>query len=240
MSRGALEDTLTFVAALDRANTPDIVADKLLGVVRPFGYSQVLAGIIPTPRTSVKQQIANVVLHRWPLRWSERYFSRGYLFEDPTIRRVSTSSEPFVWSELQVGPDARANEIMREAGEFGLGCGFTVPMITLDGQSAGLSIAGDRAELPPSHRGMVQLVAMYAFLRSLKLGEKPTPAITLTKREADVLHWIAEGKTDWEISKILRVSEHLVDKMARQIRTKLGAVNRIQAVALAMRSGIIR
>jgi len=55
-----------------------------------------------------------------------------------------------------------------------------------------------------------------------------------------VLQWIAEGKSDWEISKILHVSEHLVDKMARQIRIKFGATNRTQAVAQALRHKIIR
>ncbi|WP_416194097.1 hypothetical protein [Nitrobacter sp. TKz-YC01] len=34
---------------------------------------------------------------------------------------------------------------------------------------------------------------------------------------------MAEGKSDWEIAVILKVSEHLVDKIARQIRAKLNA-----------------
>jgi LuxR family transcriptional regulator, quorum-sensing system regulator BjaR1 len=80
---------------------------------------------------------------------------------------------------------------------------------------------------------------MYAFGRALSLVDMP-PSVKLTPREADVLHWIAEGKSDWEISKILRVSEHTVDKMARQIRVKFGATNRTQAVAQALRHKIIR
>jgi LuxR family quorum sensing-dependent transcriptional regulator len=83
-------------------------------------------------------------------------------------------------------------------------------------------------------------MATYAFARSLLLREPVLPKLSLTVRETDVLHWIAEGKTDWEIAKILNVSEHLVDKMARQIRVKCGAVNRVQAVAFAIRVGIIR
>jgi LuxR family quorum sensing-dependent transcriptional regulator len=238
MSRRSLDETLSFIAAVDRAGSADAVAETVLSVVRPFGFSQVFAGIIPTPGMSAQQQVANVVLHRWPDQWSQRYFSQGYLFDDPAIQRVTTSTEPFLWSEL-VDDRPSAKRIMGEAREFDLGYGFTVPMLTLDGQSAGFSIASDRGELPPHYRGRLQLLAMYAFGRALSLVDMP-PAVKLTPREADVLQWIAEGKSDWEISKILHVSEHLVDKMARQIRIKFGATNRTQAVAQALRHRIIR
>src|SRR5580692_3522697 len=241
MSRRSLDETLSFIAAVDRAGSADAVLETILSVVKPFGFSQVFAGIIPTPGMSAQQQVANVVLHRWPEKWSQRYFSQGYLFDDPTIQRVTTSTEPFLWSELEASyrdsPSAR--RIMEEAREFALGFGFTVPMLTLDGQSAGFSIASDRGELPPHYRGPLQLLAMYSFGRALSLADRP-PSVKLTPREADVLQWIAEGKSDWEISKILHVSEHLVDKMARQIRIKFGATNRTQAVAQALRHKIIR
>ena len=241
MSRRSLDETLSFIAAVDRAASPDAVSETVLSVVRPLGFTQVFAGIIPSPGMSMQQQVANVVLHRWPDQWSRRYFSQGYLFEDPTIKRVTSSTEPFLWSELEDScrDDRPAKRVMGEAREFHLGFGFTVPMLTLDGQSAGFSIASDRGELPPHYRGRLQLLAMYAFARALTMDDAPLP-VKLTPRESDVLHWIAEGKSDWEISRILHVSEHLVDKMARQIRLKFGAANRTQAVAQALRQRIIR
>jgi LuxR family quorum sensing-dependent transcriptional regulator len=56
----------------------------------------------------------------------------------------------------------------------------------------------------------------------------------------DILQWMAEGKSDWEIGVILKVSEHFVDKIARQLRTKLNATNRAQTVATAFRHNLIR
>jgi LuxR family quorum sensing-dependent transcriptional regulator len=67
----------------------------------------------------------------------------------------------------------------------------------------------------------------------------PAPA-NLTPREMDILQWMAEGKSDWEIGVILKVSEHLVDKIARQLRAKLNATNRTQTVATALRHNLIR
>ncbi len=241
MSRRSLDETLSFITKVDGAASPDAISETVLSAVRPLGFTRVFAGIIPMPGMSMQQQVANVVLHRWPEQWSQRYFSQGYLFDDPTIERVTSSTAPFLWSELEEACRDRpsAKRVMGEAREFQLGFGFTVPMLTLDGQSAGFSIASDRGELPPYLRGRLQLIAMYAFGRALALAAAPPP-IKLTPREADVLQWIAEGKSDWEISKILHVSEHLVDKMARQIRVKFRATNRTQAVAQALRHRIIR
>lgn len=68
---------------------------------------------------------------------------------------------------------------------------------------------------------------------------KPAP-VNLTPREMDILEWMAEGKSDWEIGVILEISEHFVDKIARQLRFKLNTTNRTQTVATALRHNLIR
>jgi LuxR family quorum sensing-dependent transcriptional regulator len=55
----------------------------------------------------------------------------------------------------------------------------------------------------------------------------------------ECLKWAADGKTEWEISAILSISEHTADKHLANARRKLGAANRAQAVANAIRWGII-
>jgi DNA-binding CsgD family transcriptional regulator len=52
----------------------------------------------------------------------------------------------------------------------------------------------------------------------------------LTRREAEVLHWLAEGKTNAEISAILGVSQHTVNKHTEHIFAKLGVENRNRAL----------
>jgi LuxR family quorum sensing-dependent transcriptional regulator len=66
------------------------------------------------------------------------------------------------------------------------------------------------------------------------------PSVNLTPREMDILEWMAEGKSDWEIGIILKISEHFVDKIARQLRFKLNTTNRTQTVATALRHNLIR
>lgn len=59
----------------------------------------------------------------------------------------------------------------------------------------------------------------------------PVSGVRLTARERDALRWVAEGKSDWEISVILGLSQTTVRFHVDNARRKLGAVNRAQAVA---------
>ena len=62
----------------------------------------------------------------------------------------------------------------------------------------------------------------------------------LTPRETECLKWAAAGKSEWEISQILGISEHTAERHLLNAKTRLGAVNRVQAVAEAIRLGLIR
>lgn len=59
--------------------------------------------------------------------------------------------------------------------------------------------------------------------------------LNVTSREADVLLWIAKGKTNREIGQILDLSPRTVNKHLEQIFRKLGVENRTSAAAIAIR-----
>lgn len=65
------------------------------------------------------------------------------------------------------------------------------------------------------------------------------PPARLTMREIECLAWAAQGKSEWEMSRILGISEHTAEKHLINARVKLGAVNRAHAVATAIRRGLI-
>jgi DNA-binding response OmpR family regulator/DNA-binding CsgD family transcriptional regulator len=60
-------------------------------------------------------------------------------------------------------------------------------------------------------------------------------AAPLTPREAEVLLWLARGKSNRDIGAILAVSPRTIDKHLEQIYVKLGVENRAAAVARAVR-----
>ena len=57
----------------------------------------------------------------------------------------------------------------------------------------------------------------------------------MTPRQAEVLHWIAEGKTNAEIATILGCSVETVKNHVKQIFQRLGVHSRTAAAAYAYR-----
>jgi len=61
----------------------------------------------------------------------------------------------------------------------------------------------------------------------------------LTVREREVLSWVKEGKSSWEISAILSVSEATVNYHISNAMKKFNSTNRLSAVATALQYGIL-
>lgn len=59
--------------------------------------------------------------------------------------------------------------------------------------------------------------------------------LNLTDREAEVLYWIANGKTNREVAEILVMSPRTVNKHLEQVFPKLGVENRTAAAGIALR-----
>ncbi|MEW6104593.1 MAG: LuxR C-terminal-related transcriptional regulator [bacterium] len=101
------------------------------------------------------------------------------------------------------------------------------------------SIAGESIEHNKRTEAIFQHIVPHfhqAFIPAI--SEKQKKGI-LSQREKEVINWVKEGKTSWEISKILNISERTVNFHLSNIMQKLDAVNRTQAVAVAFEQGLI-
>ena len=61
--------------------------------------------------------------------------------------------------------------------------------------------------------------------------------VHLTPRQIECILWIARGKTDWEISRILAMSEKTVKWHIEEAREQLNVSKRMQLVLQAMHDG---
>jgi DNA-binding NarL/FixJ family response regulator len=85
------------------------------------------------------------------------------------------------------------------------------------------------------HAGRKRIPAEVAAQLAEHLGEE-----TLTDRERDVLEQVASGNRNRDIGEILSISEETVKVHMKHIMEKLGASDRTEAVAIAVRRGIIQ
>jgi len=88
------------------------------------------------------------------------------------------------------------------------------------------------------HPRIVRKMVDRLTLLSEKVGSGG--AAGLTGRELEVLLSMAAGRTDKEIAREFSITEATVKSHIRTVFQKTGAANRVQAVALAMRVGLIR
>ena len=64
-------------------------------------------------------------------------------------------------------------------------------------------------------------------------------ADSLTHRQVEILYWVQEGKTAWEIGRILSLSSRSVDGHLRRIYARLDVRTRLQAVLRAQDLGLL-
>lgn len=60
----------------------------------------------------------------------------------------------------------------------------------------------------------------------------------LTDRQAEILHWVAQGKSNGEIAQILGLSEHTAKNHLKQVLQRLGTANRHQAAKVFANLGV--
>jgi DNA-binding NarL/FixJ family response regulator len=77
-----------------------------------------------------------------------------------------------------------------------------------------------------------------AFIEEVQLVDR-RPEAPLSKREAEILQMVAYGSTTKEVAHDLGISPHTVKTHLERIFEKLGANDRAQAVAIAIRQGIV-
>jgi LuxR family quorum sensing-dependent transcriptional regulator len=106
------------------------------------------------------------------------------------------------------------------------------------GAIASLHLGFPDDDRPGEEAFAIQLAGLMLTERLITLAQPPgaddeeeDAAQRLTPRERDALAWVAEGKSDWEISVILGVAQTTVRFHVDNARRKLGAANRTQAVA---------
>jgi LuxR family quorum sensing-dependent transcriptional regulator len=75
-------------------------------------------------------------------------------------------------------------------------------------------------------------LGLHLFHRLEQLGGRRHRKARLIGREREILAWASEGKTAWKIGCILNLAHRTVEWHFRQAYKKLGATNRLQALAM--------
>jgi LuxR family quorum sensing-dependent transcriptional regulator len=223
---------------LERLRTADQVVSRMSSSLAQFGFSGFLVSTTPDPRAAHQRQ---TFLDGWPNRFNDYYIENEFYKHDPVVAMCLRSNEPFEWCEAPFDPEAnaRALEVMDAASSIGLKNGFAVPIYRGPTLIDTVTMGGDYPELDAKAKRAIHLIALYAHSKALAVttaGEIRVVRRALSAGEREALSWTAAGKTTWEISVILGLSEAAIAKRIKLANRKLGSANKTQAVVEAIRT----
>lgn len=181
------------------------------------------------------------LISNYPESWTSHYLASGYAKTDPVISRVRRTADPFEWGEgiwlEPLGPQEA--KLMDEAGEFGIRSGFSFPLCDQSCRFASVTFAADQypqafRQCFAKQRQVLMLVAIlfHAEARKMLSPRRLIGSVMLSPRELECLEWAAEGKSAWDIGKIVGLSRRTVSFHLENAKTKLGVRTIPQAVAL--------
>lgn len=229
-------EALDFVERSQHYTTLPALIDDYSSVAGGYGFGSFILTGLPGCGVVFDQLM---ICNRWPDEWSKRYGEQVYFPDDPVSKWSLIKDQPFQWKAARdVHPNSsRVQRINSEAKAFGLADGIAFPMRTCNGLQAVLSLAADRnVDISKRDEGMLLMASIYFQLAATELMSFATPKPLLTPREREILQWAAAGKTAWETSQILSISQKTVRNHMNAIHQKFNVASTTQAVVEALRN----
>lgn len=234
-------DLMLTIETVQRQPRSDAILDIMYDAIDQYGFQKFIISGLPDRGMDVRPF---VLLSGWAPEWYERYTGLGYVHLDPVARHCFATTLPFDWSDAPYDreSDLPARRVMDEARDFGMDQGLCVPVHMEGGMQGVVSLVGGTAHLDDKSRLELHMLALYVhgrlrFLNSTEQSAAPRRAIT--RREAEVLKWVASGKTAAEIADITGLSARTVNQHCENAQKRMGTNNRLHTVVEAIRHKLI-
>ena len=187
------------------------------------------------------------VLGDFPPEWVDYYLDSNFSEIDPIILDGQRQATAFQWSELisrlQLADCQKS--FMNEARDVGLADGVGVPVNHSNQKNAMLTmVTGETTNnLNKTFKHLqaeIHLITLiyHQYVQDI-MQQETFVQVALTQREKEVLKWASLGKTSWETSAILNISERTVNFHIENARKKLSASSKQHAVIKALINKII-
>lgn len=236
-------DVSEFEGFASAAPSTDGLWTGLVGFARARGICKIGYHHMP-PVGAPDDTVSRVRNAGFPSQWVEYYFAARQAGMAPVTDYARIHGAPVYWDDIDTLRDLTAEERQHLARLRAAGFiyGLAVPVYGPNGRNGIFELALDsgleRLDAPTLgdlHWACQATHLRYCALLAPDIG--PPPA--LSRRETEVLAWVARGKSNAAIGSILGISAHTVDAHLRRIYTKLGVFDRISAALRGIGFGLI-
>lgn len=200
--------------------------------------------VLNMPGSTAQDLGSSSIITNWPADLLTEFDQVALLAGSPVLAHLRRSSIPlrFDIDDVALQRDPKSGETSRALfTRFRMNRGAYFPVHDAAGARGAISFIGDREPFDTQEMIELAYLAAHIFNRLAEIREMDSRSSDmLTERELDCLNWTAAGKTSVEIAEILTLSEHTINHYLNRATKKLDAVNRTQAVAKALRLGLIK
>lgn len=183
----------------------------------------------------------HIINLNYPMEWLRIYGANQLYNQDPIVIRNLSNPGSQLWDETYSMYDGKLSKLFLTSRDFGLSHGVSGGLYNQDSNTTTLfSFSGKGDWFKDHQKNILALLAPHlhqALARVYKAAQASSRLSTLSKREREIVTWVKAGKTNWEISMILNISERTVKFHVQNIERKLEAVNKAHAVAILMEQG---
>lgn len=215
------------IAQLSSASSSEDIGRALLTVSKRHGLTNLL--ILDATKLFGRVRPAIVFASADP-REIEAFDSARPLVGTPTFARARASDRPFLVSQQRLLDPNHKGWWSSLPGAAKHKDGLVVPIHVNNELVWGAGFTGPDPDLSQAVQSLLSAAVHAAYARFQELLDFEMPHSPLTRRESECLHWVAGGKTDFEVGKILEISPRTVRFHITNAKTKLGVATRIQAV----------
>jgi LuxR family quorum-sensing system transcriptional regulator CciR len=232
--------------ALDTAASVADIEAALGTFALALGYPHFQIAWLRQPSAATGIAETPTMIGNIPAEWRERYWRRHYYENDCVVQGCINSVLPVMWDGRPgQTPSDRQRRIAREATRYGLAAGISVPIRGPGGLLIVITFARFREAAAADFSQLIDILTLGSLAAAeriairLTLEEARPTAPPLKPVECSCLLWAARGKSTAEIGRLLDMPERTVYFHISNAMDSLGVASRIQAVAEAIKAGII-
>lgn len=242
LTKSEMESVLEILHYAAEATTGDDVHYLLQLLQKAVACPRVIGGVAQLDAKGGFKEFNSVINVSYSNDWLYTYGKQQYATVDPVLQALLSSFKTQMWEQTYKKTSSRRQcEFIEEARAYGLTNGMTTGLLEQSRRFASFfSFAGGDPRDAHRYRGLVEYLIPYLHKVLIANTHTPLPNRVkgLSARETTVLMWMKQGKTNWEISRILGVSERTVRFHVEGIFMKLDVSSRTQAVAFALEQGL--
>ena len=234
----AVEDYMQKLAACD---TSDDVWQACIAFFDRHNFDKASYHVMPFA-WETSDDALTIRTNGYPDSWVNHYFENKLWQIDPIASTAMNRSLPFCWSSLREMRKLSEVEqkFLDELGSQVEGAGYAVQGLGPNGRNGYFGL-GLHMDCDDGNRRDLRVVQWACQLTHHRYCEmEAQSAAPLSRREQEVLSWVARGKSNSSIADILSISSYTVDAYMRRIYQKLGVNDRVSAAIQGLGSGLIK